>query len=148
MFVGALRRGAYLYQCYVGYDYSHGEYDVAAQRYGGAICRLEQRLDGFISADSAFSGGFLVTKPVTFTGSRLEVNYNASALGTIRVALLDEQGEALPGHGIEDCDVLEGNSTAKTVTWKGKWSLSALADQPVQLRFEMRAAKLFAFQFQ
>ncbi len=42
---------------------------------------------------------------------------------------------------------VQGNFLRKVVTWDGKSDVSRAAGQPVQLRFVMRAAKLYAFQF-
>ena len=36
---------------------------------------------------------------------------------------------------------------ASDLTWKGASDLSALAGKPISLRFVMRDAKLYAFQF-
>jgi hypothetical protein len=55
--------------------------------------------------------------------------------------------EAPPGYGIEDCDALEGNRLAQTVTWRGKADVEGSQGRPVRLRFEGRGAKLYAFQF-
>jgi hypothetical protein len=113
----------------------------------GAICRLEQRLDGFVSADAAFEGGEFTTPPLRFAGSKLVLNINASAMGTCKVEILDEQGNVLPGYSLADCDEIGGNHIEKTVSWKGKSGLPPLAGRAVRLRFVMRACKLFAFQF-
>jgi hypothetical protein len=51
------------------------------------------------------------------------------------------------GFAAADCDTVIGNSIARTVTWKGSSSVAALAGKPVSLRFAMRGAKLYAFQF-
>jgi hypothetical protein len=40
-----------------------------------------------------------------------------------------------------------GGAPARTVAWRGKGDVSALAGKPVRLRFAMRDAKLHAFQF-
>jgi len=53
----------------------------------------------------------------------------------------------LPGFGIEDCDELFGDTLDRSVTWKGRNDVSALIGQPVRIRFVLRDADLFAFQF-
>ena len=47
-----------------------------------------------------------------------------------------------------EADELNGNSVRLLARWNGSTDVSALASQPVRLRIKMRAAKLFAFQFQ
>jgi hypothetical protein len=111
------------------------------------IGRVIQRLDGFMSANAAYDGGELTTVPLTFQGSRLELNVDTGALGSVRVAVLDEQGRAFPGYSVEDCDWVNANSVARAVSWKGSPEVGKLAGKPVRLRFVMRDTRLFALQF-
>jgi hypothetical protein len=146
--IGWIRRGAEIYQYYGGYDHFHGEYVAFKRLRGmGAIMRVVQRLDGFVSADGDYRGGSLTTPPVVFTGARLELNVNTSAVGEVRVELTDGEGKTLPGFAAADCDPILGNHIARTVTWRGASSVEALAGKPVRLRFAIRNAKLYAFQF-
>ncbi|MCP4644603.1 MAG: hypothetical protein GY851_29435 [bacterium] len=146
MVVGMVRTGDIIHQYYGGYDFTHGQFGPKANGSGG-IHRLEQRLDGFMSADAPMAGGTFTTPSLAFSGSKLVLNLDASAMGTCRVALLNADGSAVEGYGADDCDVLEGNSTARIVTWKGESNVSALSGRPVRLRFQMFAVKLYAFQF-
>jgi hypothetical protein len=109
--------------------------------------RLTLRLDGFASLHAGNAGGTMTSKPVTFTGAALELNYATSAAGRIRVALHDANDQPLAGVGLDDCDVIRGDELARTVTWNGYADLSNLAGQPVRLHFELKDADLFAFQF-
>ena len=147
MTTGMIHRGAELWQYYLGYDFTHGAYNMATDKFKGAISRVIQRLDGFVSADAAYEGGELTTVPVVFSGKRLEVNVNASVAGSMQVEILDAGGKPVPGFTLADADAIKGNWIAKAVTWRGKDDVSALAGKPVQLRFVMRDAKLYAFQF-
>ena len=49
------------------------------------IERLLLRLDGLASASAPWAGGELLTRPFTFAGSALEINYRTSAAGSVRV---------------------------------------------------------------
>ena len=144
MVLGIVRRGDEILQFYGGMDHLHGDTE---NRRAGAICALSQRLDGFVSADAAYTGGEIMTPPLVFEGGRLELNVNTSALGEVRVALLDAQGEAIDGYSDADCDPIHGNYIRRVVTWQGSSDVSKLAGQPVRLHFVMRSAKLYAFQF-
>jgi hypothetical protein len=146
MAVGMLRRGGKIFQYYNGYQVSHGTPENVQSRIG-AICRLEQRLDGFASADANLAGGEFTTPPLVFSGARLALNVNASALGICKIELLDEQRHAIPGYSLGDCDEIGGNYLEKTVSWKGKTDLASLRGRAIRLRVMMRACKLFAFQF-
>ena len=109
--------------------------------------RYTLRLDGFVSAQAPMSGGELVTKPITFSGKTLRLNFATSVAGSLRVELQDEQGKPLPGFSLEDCEELFGDTLDRTVRWKTKADLSALVDQPVRVRFVLKDADLYSFQF-
>lgn len=110
---------------------------------GSRIRRFSFRLDGFVSA-SAAKNGELLTKPLTFTGAKLALNLVSK--GETRVEVQDAMGKPVPGFALADCAPLKGDFIDQPVTWKGG-SLTALAGKPVQLRFVMQQADLFAFQF-
>ncbi len=147
MSVGMLRKDNELWMYYTGYDFTHGKYDVQTTRNKGVISRLVQRLDGFLSADASYSGGSLTTVPLRFKGSELRLNLDTAALGAVWVELLDEQGRVLPGFGKDDCYLINGNFTAYRVAWRGKADINEFAGDVLRLRFIMRNAKLYAFQF-
>jgi len=148
MAVGMLRAGNEVFQYYGGYETTHGAPRPTPDEGPiGSICGLVQRLDGFVSADAAFTGGQLLTPPLVWAGDHLELNVDTSALGEARVGLLDAEGEPLPGYEVHRCDPLRGNFIAQTVTWQGQSDLTPLAGRPVRLHFVLRSAKLYAFQF-
>ena len=93
------------------------------------------------------SGGELITKPLTFTGKSLSLNFATSAAGSLRVELQDARGKALPGYTLNDCDALFGDTVDRTVTWQSKSDLAALIGHVVRMRFVLRDADLFALQF-
>ena len=72
---------------------------------------------------------------------------DAGAGGSVRVALLDPEGEPIPGYGLDDSDVLKGNSVRRLVTWRKGPDVSALSGQPLRLNWKLRDVKLYAFQF-
>ena len=71
-----------------------------------------------------------------------------SAAGGLRVELQSKEGTALPGFSLSDCDELFGDTLDRAVSWNGRTDVSSLAGQPVRLRFELRDADLYSFQFQ
>lgn len=107
--------------------------------------RYALRIDGFASAHAALAGGELLTKPLTFTGSRLVLNFASSAAGDLRVEVQDTAGAPVEGFALVDCDEIFGDEIERTVTWRGGESdLSALAGRPVRLRIALRDADLFS----
>lgn len=145
MTLGMIRQGGELWMFYTGYDYEH-RHSPAPRHKVGVISRLILRLDGFVSADAPYKGGELTTVPLVFDGKSLELNVQTSVAGHVLVELL-HNGEPVKGYSAADADPIKGNFIAKTVTWNDQKDVSSLVGQPVQVRFVMRDAKLYAFQF-
>lgn len=114
---------------------------------GSKLRRYTLRMDGFVSATAPMSGGEVVTKPFTFTGNELTLNFSTSAAGSVQVEIQDEDGKPMPGFAIDDCPPVFGDSVERSVSWKNGKDLSSLADKPVRLRFVLKDADVFAFQF-
>jgi len=149
---GIVRRGNYLYQYYNSSGRLHDsavvrqEYADSAKVLGG-VGIVRQRLDGFVSADADFKGGTLRTPPITFKGNNLRLNIDTGSMGTAYVEIQDEAGQPIPGFTLADCEEIGGNFIDQRVYWKGKSDVSFLAGKTVRLRFNLKRAKLFAFQF-
>jgi hypothetical protein len=109
--------------------------------------RYTLRLDGFASVNAPFAGGEMITKPVTFAGRELEINYSTSAGGLVRVELQDPAGSPFPEFMLADCDPIFGDEIARVVKWKSSSNVHALAGRPVRLRFVMEDADLFSLRF-
>lgn len=125
--------------------------------YTGDSCELRRhtwRLDGFVSISASYGGGEVLTKPVIFgpeaddqsKAIALNLNVSTSAAGSVLVELLQD-GEPIPGFSMSDCDPIFGDEIDLKVTWDGKGDLSALIGQPVQLRFKLVDADVYAMQF-
>jgi hypothetical protein len=104
--------------------------------------RFTLRLDGFASLHAGYAGGEMVTKPFTFTGAELEVNFSTSAPGGIRFQLEDPHGNPLA-----ESTELIGDQTARVVPWKNMTSLTAWNGRPVRLRARLKDADLYAIRF-
>ncbi len=107
--------------------------------------RYALRLDGFGSVSAPAAGGELITKPFTFSGDKLSLNFATSAAGSLRLELQDLNGRAIPGRALADCPVIFGDHIDYAVAWKA--GLRELSGKPVRLRVELKDADLFAFQF-
>ena len=105
------------------------------------------RTDGFIVAEAAYTGGELTTKPLVFDGNTLQLNTDTSAGGIVQVEIQDESGRPLEGYKAADADEINGNYLKVAASWNGRSDVSSLAGQPVRLRFLMRDARLYSFQF-
>jgi hypothetical protein len=109
--------------------------------------RYTLRLDGFVSAHAPMSGGELVTKPLSFAGKELALNFATSAAGSVRVELQDAAGKPLPGFALDDCPPAFGDSVERVIGWKGRPDLAKVAGRPVRVRFMLADAHVYAFQF-
>jgi hypothetical protein len=149
---GIIRRGNYLYQYYNSSGRLHDsvvlrpEYDDSAKQVGG-VGVVRQRLDGFVSADVDHHGGSLTTPLITFQGNCLRLNIDSGAMGTAFVELQDAEGRPIPGFAMDDCEEIGGNFMDQRVYWRGQHDVSSLAGTPVRLKFKLKRAKLYAFQF-
>jgi hypothetical protein len=109
--------------------------------------RLTLRTDGFASVHAPYAGGEVLTRPLQFSGTELELNLATSAAGSVRVELQNEAGQVLPGFALADCPELIGDSLARVVSWRSGSNVASLAGLPVRLRFALKDADLYAFQF-
>ena len=83
-------------------------------------------------------------------GVELRLNFRTQQGGWVKVGLAHRPTtpasplEEIEGFGVEDCDVLEGDHIARTVTWNGRSDLSALEGRNLSLRFQVARAQLFS----
>lgn len=98
----------------------------------------------------------VVTKPLRFKGTRLELNMRTSGGGSVQVEMQDgASGDALPGFMLNDCVPMIVDSVNATVIWNAKWNgkansdVSSLRNRPagIRIRIQMVGAQLFALQF-
>jgi hypothetical protein len=111
------------------------------------VRRGSLRLDGFASVSAPFAGGEMVTKPLVFTGGPLVLNYSTSAAGSIRVEIQDAAGTPIPGFTLADFPERYGDEIEGVLGWTGGADVRALAGKPVRLRFVLKDADVYAFQF-
>jgi hypothetical protein len=109
--------------------------------------RYTIRADGFVSVNATYAGGEVLSRPVLFAGSKLEINYSTSAAGSVKVELQDIAGEALPGFRLSECSEIVGDSIQHVVRWKGGSDVSSLVGKPVRVRFVMKDADLYSYRF-
>jgi len=111
------------------------------------IERLVLRVDGFASVSAPWAGGEMLTRPMSFSGRELEINYRTSAAGCVRVEVQDAAGAAIRGYALDDCPEIIGDEVERVVAWKQGSDLSGLIGRAVRLRFVMKDADLFSLRF-
>ena len=146
MVTGVALRGRETWLYYGVVGYTHGDYDASQDHYTGTITRAVLRRDGFVSVQAGIEPGEFITPPLEFEGKHLFVNVRTSAGGHLRVAVLDTSGAPYKNLGAGECVPINGNYISKEVVWPDG-DLSLYAGKPVRLRFVLRDADLFSFQF-
>ncbi len=111
------------------------------------IERFTLRTDGFASLSAGRDGGSALTKPFTFSGRHLELNYSTAAAGSLQIEICDEDGKPLPGHTRDDQDLIVGDELARVVSWKDRRDLAALRGRVIRLRFHLSDADLCSLRF-
>jgi len=98
--------------------------------------------------NAGYEEGQMITKPLDFSGNKLELNYSTSAAGSIKVEILDVSGTPLDGYSLDDCDGLIGDEISGYVSWKGSTDLSKISGKPVRVRFVMNDADIYSLRFE
>ena len=119
--------------------------------------RSEEELQHIYTEGQIFqepeSFGQMTTRPFGFSGSRLYLNTSMAPIaagpgpGEVRVEILRANHKKLPGFSFNDADPITESGTSQVVSWNGSSDVSALANQPIKLRFYFKNAKLYSFQF-
>jgi hypothetical protein len=127
------------------------EMSIYVQRHYGQpthhLERLAFRTDGLAAAHAGYQAGELTTKPITFDGDQLTLNLSSSAAGGVFVELQDASGKPIPGFTLDDCIELNTDDLDRVVTWKNGSDVGTLAGKPIRIRFRIKDADLFSFQF-
>lgn len=140
-------RSNYMANALVGLPGDERHYAVYGTEayYRGPSSRLRQflyRIDGFVSVRGGEKGGELVTKPLTFAGDRLVVNFATRGGGRVRVELLAADGT------VAETAELQGDEIAAVVRWNSGRDLKAHAGKPVRVRLALQQADVYSIQFQ
>jgi hypothetical protein len=77
----------------------------------------------------------------------LTLNFSTSAAGSVRVEILEGDGQAIPGFTRADAVELIGDDLERVVAWTQGADLAPLANRPIRLRFLMKDADLYSLQF-
>ena len=111
------------------------------------ILRTTLRTDGFASLRAGYRGGELLTKPFKFAGTRLEINFATSAVGSVRIELQNPAGKPLSGFALSDCNETVGDRIRHVVRWKAGDDLAKIAGQTIRMRIVLKDADVYSFRF-
>ena len=126
---------------YGGFDQVHG---TALTKTIGSIGLATLRKDGFASLDAGESVGTVLTRILIGVGGQLHANYQTTNGGWLKVEVLDEQNNVLPGYSQTNCIALTGDSVSQAVTWAAH---TELPEEPprLRLRFVLQNASVYSF---
>jgi hypothetical protein len=102
--------------------------------------RYTIRMDGLFSWSTNFKGGTVLTKPFTFEGSKMSVNFATSAFGYLCVSFCDEQGAEISGY---NSGRLFGNTIDRPCEFEK--SLTELNGKTVRMKISMKDAEFYSF---
>ncbi len=112
---------------------------------GHVIGLAKLRRDGFVSLNGDDPPGWVVTRPLTFSGHSLFVNAEVADGGSIKVAVLSAASEPLGPYALEDSKPLAKGTLQGRMTWQAAQELPELKDSHVRLKFQLKNAKLYSF---
>lgn len=109
-----------------------------------ALMMHKMRLDGFVYFATTSGRGYLRTRPIYIRGNDLRLNVK-SPWGGIRVRILDEKAQQIPGFSFDDCITFKGDDLFWTPQWKnGKTFGDAKSDKRRQLEVEINTGEIYA----
>lgn len=103
------------------------------------------RKDGFACIAAGGEAKQVVTKPFTFTGKDLHLNFSTSAFGNIYVDVLD--GNGAPIEGATSFEIY-GDTVDRRISFAGGGTFARFENTPIRLRFRMCEAKLYSMWFE
>jgi len=109
---------------------------------GVFLYRYAIRPDGFISRCAGYEPKELTTKPFRFDGNTLTLNFETSALGYVRIEILDKNGRPVEGYR---CCELFGNTIDRKVSFD--LPLEKIQEMPIRLKFTLCDADIYSFRF-
>lgn len=150
-----VRVGEDLYQYYSGTVSPQHNY---AQGVMSGIGLSVMKADRFVEQRAGDEPGYLLTKEFILEGRRLSVNVGMNNMPykeqgmKVEIVSHPTLGEhfgatqAIEGYTFDDCDLIKGSDTQRTVVWNGHSDLSPLVGKTVYLRFKLQNMGLFSFQ--
>ena len=138
-----IRVGDKLYIFYQGRQTLH--WAEAPFGHIGSVGLAFLRPDGFVSLETQWNVGSVITAPLRLAGKTLHVNAKAKP-GSVWVEVLDEDGKVIDGFSKNACTPMEmTDSLDHVVTWKDYETLEKFKDQTIRLKFYVQGAKLYSF---
>lgn len=145
-----VQRGDLHYLYYAGTPYAQ---KVSGNETHIGLARLPRHR--FIAQMAPAEGGYLLTRQVRVSHPRLLVNMTLEATSGTAAAFAAEvlvfesngTAKAVEGYTFADCTTRASDALDVPVTWRDHKDLSRLVGEAVMIRFYLKEAGLYAFQF-
>ena len=137
---------------YGGHEFLHGGYRVSGDPQHASICMGTLRRDGFVSVDANEDGGYMLTRPLAYSGGKLHINAKTASDGFIKVAVREGEG-VRDGEWNDDWYFdksvpFTGDSLDHVMTWQGAQSPDSFVSKTLRLHFWMEQSQLYSFWFE
>jgi hypothetical protein len=109
------------------------------ERTPGRVRRFVYRVDGFVALRGGAAGGQVTTKPLSYDGQRLLLNYVVKTGGRLTVEALNDAGDV-----VGKSKTLSGDAVDVPVAWDQK---PALGKGNIRLRFTLKNADVYSLRF-
>ena len=103
--------------------------------------RYTIRMDGFASIHADGAERIAATKPLSYEGTEMCINFETSALGYLRITLIDGSGRRFAS-----CETF-GNALDRKVVFDDPDAVRRNSGKPVVIEFRMRDADVYSMQF-
>jgi hypothetical protein len=114
-----------------------------------AVGMLILREDGWAALEPSYEDGRVYTRQFVFEGDALRISADCIG-GNVTAEILDPYFEPYPGFSEAECEPVAAAEPGRIwhgVRWRGDADLRRLWNMPCRLRFHLRQASLYAFQF-
>ena len=115
----------------------------ARRRYDMGLAKI--RRDGFVSLDAGEQPGIVLTRPLSFQGTKLFVNAEVADGGHIKAAVVTRHQEPIAKYATADSTAITKGGVRLPVAWKDSAEIKIPPGGHVRLSFELKKAKLYSF---
>ena len=109
----------------------------------GALLLHTLRLDGFVYLESYSTRGQATVRGVTVQGPELKINVQVP-FGALRVQILDETGEPVPGLSFDEAVPFTGDALFHEPRWSSGKDLREVLGRQIFIDVELAEGKLYA----
>ena len=117
-------------------------WELTSESAGLGVARL--RPDGFVALVAGDQEADLLTFVVDLPSADVRVNARTEPDGWVRVELLEGDGSAVEGYGLDDCRPASGDSLDHRVEWRGEGQAAPPVGKQARFRLRARNARIYS----